>query len=69
MKVSIITVCYNSAQTIEDTLHSVDGLLKLLNDEALRSELSRLGMEWAASFSWERTATETLAVIEKAAMV
>jgi len=69
MKVSIITVCYNSAQTIEDTLRSVDGLVKLLNDKALRSQLSRLGMERAASFSWERTATESLAVIVKAAMV
>jgi glycosyltransferase involved in cell wall biosynthesis len=44
-----------------------DGLVRLLNDEALRSELSRRGMERAAAFSWERAAAETLAVIEKAA--
>ena len=46
-----------------------DGLVRLLNDAALRSELSRLGMERAATFSWERTATDTLAVIEKAAVL
>lgn len=46
-----------------------DGLVKMLDDDALRSELSHLGMERAASFSWERTAKDTLAVIEKAAMV
>jgi len=45
------------------------GLVRLLNDETLRSELSRRGMERAAFFSWDRTATETLAVIEKAAIV
>lgn len=44
-----------------------NGLLRLLNDEALRGELSRRGMERAASFSWERAAMETLAAIEKAA--
>jgi glycosyltransferase involved in cell wall biosynthesis len=46
-----------------------DGLVRLLNDEALRRELSRLGVERAASFSWERTAADTLAVLEKAARV
>lgn len=46
-----------------------DGLVRLLNDETLRRELSRRGMERAASFSWERTATDTLAVIEKVARV
>lgn len=46
-----------------------DGLVRLLNDDAMRAELSRRGMERAASFSWERTAADTLAVIEKAARV
>lgn len=44
-----------------------DGLVQLLNDDALRRKLSRLGMERSASFSWERTAKDTLAVIERAA--
>ena len=43
-----------------------DGLVRLLSDEALRRELSRRGMERAAAFSWERTAADTLAVIDKA---
>ncbi len=46
-----------------------DGLVQLLNDEALRRELSRRGMERAASFSWERTAEDTLAFIERAAIL
>lgn len=46
-----------------------DGLVQLLSDEPLRRKLSRLGMERAASFSWERTAADTLAVLEKAALV
>ena len=44
-----------------------DGLVQLLGDEVLRSELARRGVERAASFSWERTAKDTLAFIEKAA--
>lgn len=46
-----------------------DGLVKLLNDEVLRGELSRRGIERAASYSWERTARETLTFIEKAAVL
>ena len=45
-----------------------DGLVCVLSDETLRQELSRRGLERAAEFSWERTAQETLAVIEKAAV-
>lgn len=44
-----------------------DGLVRLLSDDALRRELSRRGIERAATFSWERTAADTLTVIEKAA--
>lgn len=46
-----------------------DGLARLLNDTALRRDLARLGVERAASFSWERTAADTLAVLEKAALL
>jgi glycosyltransferase involved in cell wall biosynthesis len=51
----------------ESTSSIRDGLARLLSDEALRQELSRRGVERAAEFSWERTAQETLAVIEMAA--
>jgi glycosyltransferase involved in cell wall biosynthesis len=34
----------------------------LLSDAPARAELSRRGLEWAARFSWERTARETVAV-------
>ena len=44
-----------------------EGLLQLLKDESLRTRLSQLGLERAASFSWERTATEILTAIERAA--
>lgn len=46
-----------------------DGLLRLLKDDALRVQLSHLGLERASTFSWERTAVETLAVIESAAVL
>jgi glycosyltransferase involved in cell wall biosynthesis len=46
-----------------------EGLSQILKDEALRRRLSHLGLERAASFSWERTAAETLAVIERAAAI
>lgn len=45
------------------------GLIALLGDETLRRKLSRLGMERSASFSWEKTAKATLAVIERAAVL
>lgn len=41
-----------------------DGLRSLLSDGALRSRLSRRGMERAARFSWRRAADETHAVYE-----
>ena len=43
------------------------GLSRLLSDPGLRASLAVLGRERAASFSWVRTAQETLAVIEGAA--
>jgi glycosyltransferase involved in cell wall biosynthesis len=39
-----------------------DGLLRLLGDAALRADLAERGRRQAASFSWERCASETLAV-------
>ena len=51
--------------------HSVDALAhamgRLADDETLRRDLSRKGLEQAATFSWERCANETLAVYRMAA--
>jgi glycosyltransferase involved in cell wall biosynthesis len=43
------------------------GLAGLLADPPARAELGRRGAERAREFSWERTARETLAVLERAA--
>jgi alpha-1,3-rhamnosyl/mannosyltransferase len=42
------------------------GLEALLGDPAERERLAALGRERAATFSWERTARETLALVESA---
>jgi glycosyltransferase involved in cell wall biosynthesis len=42
----------------------IDGLGRLLGDEARRAELRALGLARAATFSWERTARETLRAYE-----
>lgn len=42
------------------------GLERLIGDTEVRKELSRRGRVRAASFSWEKTAQETLAVLEQA---
>jgi glycosyltransferase involved in cell wall biosynthesis len=38
----------------------------LIQDESLRKSLSEQGIKWAASFSWEKSATEFLEVIQEA---
>jgi glycosyltransferase involved in cell wall biosynthesis len=45
------------------------GLQTLLGDERGRARLAHLGAERAAAFSWQRTARETLAAVERAAGV
>jgi glycosyltransferase involved in cell wall biosynthesis len=45
------------------------GLERLLGDESGRGERAQRGREQAALFSWQRTACETLAVLERAAGV
>ena len=42
-------------------------LRRVVNDAALRAELGERGRKRAASFSWERAADETLAVLRRAA--
>jgi len=34
---------------------------RLAHDESLRRELRQRGLDWVRSFTWERTARETLA--------
>ena len=41
-------------------------LVEMLTDEQKRAHYSRAGMEWAAQFTWERTAQQTLAVYRDA---
>ena len=42
-----------------------EGMIKLLEDEKMRIEMSDRGLERAKLFSWEKCAKETLAVYEK----
>ncbi|MBI4319519.1 MAG: glycosyltransferase family 4 protein [Chloroflexi bacterium] len=42
-------------------------MLRLLTNRALRDDLTRRGLQRARSFSWERTASETLAVYRRVA--
>jgi glycosyltransferase involved in cell wall biosynthesis len=42
------------------------GLNLLSRNEKLRTELANKGWEWSKSFSWEKTARETLKVLEEA---
>ncbi|WP_445778838.1 glycosyltransferase family 4 protein [Shewanella sp.] len=51
--------------TSEDNIR--EGLARLIGDPSLRQSLATLGRERAASFSWARTAGQTLEVLEKAA--
>ncbi|HEV8637908.1 MAG TPA: glycosyltransferase family 1 protein [Chloroflexota bacterium] len=44
-----------------------DGLVRLATDGDLRADLRRRGLARAAGFTWERTARQTLAVLERAA--
>ncbi len=43
------------------------GMLKVLNDADLRARLREQGFKRAAGFGWEKTAGETLAVLDQAA--
>ncbi len=48
-----------------DTAAMTNALQKLLRDQALRQSMSQHGLDRAATFSWERTARETLALYER----
>ena len=47
-----------------DEAEVMAALGRLLTDARWREDIGRRGMEWAATFSWARTARETLAVYE-----
>jgi glycosyltransferase involved in cell wall biosynthesis len=49
-----------------DVEELAEAMYRLLQDAALREELSQLGLERAAHFSWERTARETVSVYRRA---
>jgi glycosyltransferase involved in cell wall biosynthesis len=49
-----------------DTEAITEGLLRLATDDELRLRLSRAGKVHAARFTWERTASQTIAVYEAA---
>jgi len=51
-----------------DTCALADAVRAILSDANLRTSLIRLGQERAASFSWERTARETLEIYERLSM-
>lgn len=40
-------------------------LIKIISDEKLRGKLSKGGLEWANSFSWDKAAEESLTLMEK----
>lgn len=51
----------------EDTDDIAEKILKLIKDEKLRKELVEKGKEQVKKFSWEKTAKETLKVLEEVA--
>ncbi len=42
-----------------------DGIVRLVQDEALRADLRKRGLQHVAGWTWERTARQTLAVLEQ----
>lgn len=53
---------YFDPTSVEEMAGSIE---KVMGDRLLREELSRAGLERAASFSWRKAAAETLAVFEE----
>ncbi len=65
---SLLEVAADAALTVppDDEAALADALRLLVEQDALRAELSRRGRARAARYSWRRTAQETLAVYEDA---
>jgi glycosyltransferase involved in cell wall biosynthesis len=50
-----------------DSVESIaDGIRRVLDDQSLRARLVVAGRERSAPFRWQRTAVDTLAVLERA---
>jgi len=63
---SLPEVAGDAALLVEPEAGEITAALeKIWKDEALRSGLSRRGRKRAASFSWEKTAAETLNVYKE----
>jgi glycosyltransferase involved in cell wall biosynthesis len=77
MACGIPVVCSNVPSLVEITdgaaitvnPYDIEGIkkaiLKVLDDEKLRSDLKKKGLEQASKFHWKKTAEETLKIIEK----
>ena len=66
-RTSIPEVVGDAAILVEPTPTDIArGLAAVLTDEALRSDLRKRGLERAATFTWRRTAEQTLAVYSRA---
>ncbi len=64
---SIPEVAGEAALLVPDGESMVPALHKVLSDEALRQDLIKKGKARAKEFNWEKTAKETLAVLEEVA--
>jgi glycosyltransferase involved in cell wall biosynthesis len=68
-RTSLPEVVGDAGVLVEPTAPAIaDGLRTLLGDDGLRMELRRRGLERARSFSWQRTAEETIAVYRRVAV-
>ncbi len=64
---SIPEVAGDAALLINDGESMVPAILKLLKDQTLRKKLSSKGVAQAAQFTWHKTATQTLDLLERVA--
>src|SRR5438874_12644959 len=65
---SLLEVAGEAVEAVDprNTVALGDALVSLARDDERRRELSRLGLQRARCFSWERAAEETLAVYRAA---
>jgi glycosyltransferase involved in cell wall biosynthesis len=65
---SIPEIAGDAALLVEakDANAIADAMARILSDETIHSTLKRIGLERAASFSWEKCAQETMAIYRRA---